>query len=208
MTSEVVYRCKNKGGPDGDCEHASSDDNILSSLITISETGEAICPGETVFGEPCGSVLEKVIPPKKIPWALITSLLSGIAIIAGFVWFILLRGDAVIRIEDNLLTLSPGQTVKVEVFNDGEVTLKLNDVIFSQEYFSAELPEGGLEIEPGTKENFRVKFAKSAQDSVNGIMTIDSNSAGEPITIKVVGNANPWGVVEKINKKSTILDKE
>lgn len=208
MSTEVIYRCKNTGGPDGDCEHAAGDETIPSSAVIINDNGDAICPGETVFGEPCGAILEEVIPPKKVPWIPIGGATAGLAVIAGLVWFFFLRGDALIRVDQSSITLAQGQSTKVEFFNDGEVALQLNEVLFSDDRFSAEQFDDGLEIEPGSSGFVRVKFAANTQDSAQGTMTIDSNSAGEPVTIELIGNANPWSVAEKLNSQSTILDKE
>ncbi|BBL88448.1 hypothetical protein VroAM7_11010 [Vibrio rotiferianus] len=208
MATEVVYRCKNTGGPDGDCEHAASGETIQSSAVTINDSGDAICPGETVFGEPCGAILEEVIPPKKMPWALIGGVAASLFVVVGITWFIFLRGDALLRVAQTSIALAPGQSAKVEVFNDGEITLTLDDVSFSSDSFMSENLEDGLEIEPGESGHFRVKFSANTADSAKATMTIDSNSAGEPVIVELMGNANPWSVADKLNSKSTILAKE
>ncbi|MGL6316955.1 hypothetical protein [Vibrio sp. WXL103] len=208
MTSELVYRCHNMGGPDGDCEYAATGELIAASAVTFNDNDEPICPGETVFGDPCGCVLEAVTPAKKKPWAAIAGALVVIPLLVGVAWFFFLRGDAVLRVEQDVFALSPGETVKVEVFNDGEVSLNLSEIVFSARDFSTEQFESGLEVAPGSSAFFRVKFANSAQDSIQGTMTLFSNSVGEPVSIELIGNANPWSVTEKLNSASTILDKE
>lgn len=207
MTTEVVYRCKNTGGPDGDCEHAASNETISASSVTMNDNGEAICPGETVFGDPCGAVLEEVIPPKKIPLGIIGGSVAALLLVAGAVWFFLLSGNALLRVDQTAFTLSPGESVKVKIFNDGEVNLQLDDVEFSANDFSAEKTDDSLDIAPGDSGYLRVKFAQNAQDSIKGTMTIYSNSSGEPVSIELIGNAKPWSVAEKLNSTSTILDK-
>ena len=208
MTKEVVYRCKNTGGPDGDCEHAAGNEDISASLVTINNNGEAICPGKTVFDDPCGSVLEEVIPPKKLPLGMIAGSVGGLALVAGAIWMFALKGDALLRMEQTTVTLSPGQSAKVALFNDGEANLTLDDVIFSIANFSVEDDAESVDIAPGESGFIRVKFAPNVQNSVQGTMTIDSNSASGPVSIKLVGNTNVWNVAEKLNSQSTILGKE
>ncbi|MEC6822388.1 DUF1573 domain-containing protein [Photobacterium piscicola] len=208
MATKIVYRCKNTGGPDGDCEHAASNETLEASAVTFNESGQAICPGETVFGEPCGAILEEVIPPKKLPLGIIAGSVAGLIVVACVVWFFFLGGDAQLRIEQTSITLAPGQSVKVEIFNDGNASLKLDDVTFSDNEFSVDKTEDSLEIAPGKSGFLRIKFAQKAQNNIQGKMTIDSNSSNGPVSIELEGNANPWTVAEKLNSTSTILDKE
>ncbi|MCD9524207.1 DUF1573 domain-containing protein [Photobacterium carnosum] len=208
MTTDALYRCKNTGGPDGDCEHAAQNEAIPASLVTINNNGEAICPGQTVFDEPCGAVLEEVIPPKKVPWMMIAFSSIAVLVVAVAMWLFLFRGDALLRVDQTSFVLSPGESTKVEVFNDGEVNLQLGDMKFSSNNFSTEKTDDSLDIAPGNSGYFYVKFAKNAQDSIKGSMTIYSNSSGEPVSIELIGNAKPWRISEKLNSTSTILDKE
>ncbi|WP_305402225.1 DUF1573 domain-containing protein [Photobacterium leiognathi] len=126
-------------------------------------------------------------------------------LLCGFSWF---RGDALLRVDQTSFILSPGQSTKVEVFNDGEVNLQLDNVEFSSDKFSTEITDDNLDIAPGESGYVRVKFSENAQDSIKGLMTIHSNSAGEPVSIEIIGNAKPWRVAEKLNSTSTILVKE
>ncbi|WP_283392499.1 DUF1573 domain-containing protein [Photobacterium phosphoreum] len=208
MATKIVYRCKNTGGPDGDCEHAASNETLEASAVTFNESGQAICPGDTVFGEPCGAVLEEVIPPKKPPLGIIAGSVAGLIVVACIVWFFILGGDAQLRIDQTSITLAPGQSVKVKIFNDGDASLKLDDVTFSDGEFSVDKAKDSLEIAPGKNGFLRVKFAQNAQNNIQGKMTIDSNSANGPVSIDVAGNVNPWTIAEKLNSTSTILGKE
>ncbi|WP_318400874.1 Ig-like domain-containing protein [Photobacterium leiognathi] len=208
MAADVVYRCTNTGGPDGDCEHAACNEDIPASLVTIDDNGDAICPGKTVFDEPCGAILEEIIPPKKLPWMAISISSITVIVVAVAMWLFLFRGDALLRVDQTSFILSPGQSTKVEVFNDGEVNLQLDNVEFSSDKFSTEITDDNSAIAPGESGYVRVKFSENAQDSIKGSMTIHSNSAGEPVSIEIIGNAKPWRVAEKLNSTSTILVKE
>ncbi|WP_318479976.1 Ig-like domain-containing protein [Photobacterium leiognathi] len=208
MTKEVVYLCKNTSGTDGACEDALENKAIPASLVTINDNGEAICPGTTVDGEPCGAVLEEVIQPKKVPWMIIVASSVVVLVITVAMWLFLFRGDALLRVDQTSFILSPGQSTKVEVFNDGEVNLQLDNVEFSSDKFSTEITDDNSAIAPGESGYVRVKFSENAQDSIKGSMTIHSNSAGEPVSIEIIGNAKPWRVAEKLNSTSTILVKE
>ncbi|WP_305402223.1 hypothetical protein [Photobacterium leiognathi] len=91
MAADVVYRCTNTGGPDGDCEHAACNEDIPASLVTIDDNGDAICPGKTVFDEPCGAILEEIIPPKKLPWMAISISSITVIVVAVAMWLFLVQ---------------------------------------------------------------------------------------------------------------------
>ncbi|ANU38497.1 DUF1573 domain-containing protein [Vibrio scophthalmi] len=208
MATEVTYRCKNTGGPDGDCEHAATDEIIMASAVTIGDDGQAYCPGETVFGEPCGAALEEVIPKKKIPWVAFSIASAMVVVLSLIIWFAMFRGSALLRVDETALTFSPGQTVRVEIFNDGDLGLEIDRIEFSQQGFSIEPQEAELEVAPGESAYIRVILAQHVQDSIQSTMTIFSNSSTDPLTMDLVGNANPWGVADKLNSSSTLLGKE
>ncbi|PSV13373.1 Ig-like domain-containing protein [Photobacterium leiognathi] len=208
MTANDGYRCKNKSVQRGTCEYAKSEKIIPASSVTTYSNNEAICPGNTDHNKPCGAVLEKVIPQKKLPWMMIALSSATVLVFAVAMWLFLFRGDALLRVDQTSFILSPGQSTKVEVFNDGEVNLQLDNVEFSSDKFSTEITDDNSAIAPGESGYVRVKFSENAQDSIKGSMTIHSNSAGEPVSIEIIGNAKPWRVAEKLNSTSTILVKE
>jgi len=208
MANEIMYRCSNTGGPDGDCEYAGNEELIPESKVSQDDDGNAICPGETVFGEPCGATLEEVKPRRKIPWKLIAGVGISALILVCAVWFFLFRGSAVLRVDTTPIVLTPGESAKIELFNDGENVLKLKEVRFSADVFSVESEEQTLEVEPGENGDIRIKLSSEVSDNVEGDVTLYTNGSEKPITIKLAGNVDPWSVVDKLNKSSKILSQE
>ncbi|WP_318520567.1 hypothetical protein [Photobacterium leiognathi] len=206
MTKEVLYRCKNTGGPDGDCEHATSNETLSASAVTFNDNGEAICPGETVFGEKCGAVLEEVIPQKKLPLGMISVAIVGLVVVVGAISFFLSGSDALLNVNKMNLSFLPGETIKVEISNKGEDNLKLDDVTFSDDKFSIDKKYEGLEVAPNEHAYIPVKFANHVEHDIHGSMTINSNSSNGPVTIDLLGSSNPWSIIDSIDSTSPMLD--
>lgn len=220
MSKEILYRCTNRSGPDGACEYVENEELIPASKVEKDDDGKPLCPGKTVFGDPCGAVLEVAIggggegPIEKLrkllrekPMLPIAAGIVGLILISGVAWF-LMRGDAILRLESSTLALAPGESAKIELSNIGKGTLKIKQVKFSSDAFSLESAEKLPEVKPGEKGSLRIQLAPEVKDSVQGTLTLDTNGTEKPVNIALSANVDPWSVFDRLSKNSKILKQE
>ncbi len=209
MGKEIVYRCTNRSGPDGSCEYAEDETLIPDSKVEKDNDGNPICPGETVFGEPCGAILEEVTPPSRpiIP-ILIGAGAVVIAALGYFIYIIFLNGSAVLDIKTDPITLMPGESAKIEFSNKGDKALKIKEVTFSSNLFSRESDEKIPKVAPEETGSIRVILSPDVNENITGTVTLDTNGADEPVTIEITGVVDPWSVFDRLSRNSRILKPE
>lgn len=219
MGKEIQYRCTNRSGPNGPCEHAENNELIPASKVVMDDEGKPLCPGKTVFGDhPCMAQLEVGEGPdwsegfvemlREKPLLKISAGVAALLLLVCVAWFLLFRGDAILELKTSSLALTPGESAKIELSNVGKGTLKIKQVKFSSDAFSLESAEKLPEVKPGETGSFRIKIAPEVKDNVQGTLTLDTNGAKEPVNIALSANVDPWMVYERLSKNSKILKQE
>lgn len=208
---EVLYRCTNRNGPDGACEYAENGELIpASKVVEKDEDGNVLCPGQTVFGDPCGAVLEPAVGDggegKKVALIAAVVVVAAILGFAGWKWFP--DGHAKLHLEPASLTLSPGESAKIELINEGDGTLKIIDVKVSPDAFSLESADKLPKVAPGEKGSLRIQLAPEVKDNVQGTLTLETNGTKDPVVITLAANVDPWSVFNRLNQNSKILKQE
>lgn len=208
MGKEIVYRCTNRSGPDGSCEYAEDETLIPDSKVEKDDDGNPICPGKTVFGEPCGAILEEMKPP---PRPIIPIMIGSGAVIIAIIVYIIIKmtsGNAVLNMKTDPITLMPGESVKIEFSNTGDKALKIKEPTFSSDLFSRESDEQIPKVAPGETGSIRVILSPNVNDNVQGAVTFDTNGAKEPVTIELTAVVDPWSVFDRLSRNSKLLKQE